>query len=109
MVGCGHWGKNLVRNVHQLGHFYGVCEAKTNLLDTLRAQYGPLKAFATLTDVCADENVDAVMLVTPAEHHFAMGVQLLRAANIFSSKSRWRSTRRKGWNWSAWPNSRAAS
>lgn len=79
VVGCGHWGQNLVRNVYQLGHLYAVCDANTTVLDDLRTKYGDVRTFSTLTEVCADENIDAVMLATPAEHHFAMGVELLRA------------------------------
>jgi UDP-2-acetamido-3-amino-2,3-dideoxy-glucuronate N-acetyltransferase len=87
VVGCGHWGKNLVRNVHQLGHLYGVCEADATQLDNLRAQYEGVKTFGTLAEVCADEDVDAVMLATPAERHFAMGVELLSAGkHLFVEK-----------------------
>src|SRR5215831_10252389 len=27
ILGCGHWGQNLVRNFHQLGALYAVCDS----------------------------------------------------------------------------------
>ena len=26
VVGCGHWGKNLVRNFYELGALYSICD-----------------------------------------------------------------------------------
>jgi UDP-2-acetamido-3-amino-2,3-dideoxy-glucuronate N-acetyltransferase len=87
VVGCGHWGKNLVRNVHQLGHLYGVCEANPTQLENLKNQYEGVKTFSSLAEVCADDQIDAVMLATPAEQHFTMGVELLNAGkHLFVEK-----------------------
>ena len=35
VTGCGHWGKNLARNFHEIGHLYALCEANENLLGRL--------------------------------------------------------------------------
>ena len=87
VIGCGYWGKNLVRNVHQLGHLYGVCDANPTQLNNLKAQYEGVKAFSTLAEVCTDDHIDAVMLATPAEQHFTMGVELLNAGkHLFVEK-----------------------
>ena len=87
VIGCGHWGKNLVRNVYELGHLYAICEANPALLAKLHDQYKEVKTFSTLAEVCADDEIDAVMLATPAEQHFSMGVELLNAGkNLFIEK-----------------------
>src|SRR4051812_4906995 len=87
VVGCGYWGKNLVRNVHQLGYLYCVCETGVAQLEYVHAQYPDLKVVSSIAEVCADPNVDGVMLATPAEHHFRMGADLLRAGkHVFIEK-----------------------
>jgi UDP-2-acetamido-3-amino-2,3-dideoxy-glucuronate N-acetyltransferase len=87
VVGCGHWGRNIVRNIHQLGHLYAVCETSQNQLDYLRAQYPDLKVVRSIAEVCADPRIDAVILATPAEHHFRMGAEVIRRGkHVFIEK-----------------------
>ncbi len=39
VIGCGYWGKNLVRNFAQLGALHTICDADTNRLDELKSLY----------------------------------------------------------------------
>jgi UDP-2-acetamido-3-amino-2,3-dideoxy-glucuronate N-acetyltransferase len=87
VVGCGHWGKNHVRNFSQLGHLYAICDANTTVTTQLAAQFGIAKVYAAVEDVWADPNIDAVVLATPAEQHFSMGMDALRAGkDLFVEK-----------------------
>ena len=87
VVGCGHWGKNLVRNVYELGHLYGVCESQPTLLDKVQITYDGIKTFSSLNDVCTDDQIEGVMLATPAEQHFKMGVEVLNSGkHLFVEK-----------------------
>lgn len=87
VAGCGHWGKNLVRNFNALGHLSAICESNEALRENLKSQYPGVKAYTNLDDVCADRNIRAVVLATPAEHHHPMGMQVLRAGkDLFVEK-----------------------
>src|SRR3974390_1230754 len=39
VAGCGHWGRNLVRNFHELGALAGVCDVDRSILDQMRRNY----------------------------------------------------------------------
>lgn len=87
VVGCGHWGKNHVRNFAQLGNLYAICDADTTTTQKLAAQFGIQKTYANAADVWADPNIDAVVLATPAEQHYSMGMEAIRAGkDLFVEK-----------------------
>jgi UDP-2-acetamido-3-amino-2,3-dideoxy-glucuronate N-acetyltransferase len=79
VVGCGHWGKNLVRNFHALGDLYAFCESSDALRESFRGQYPSAKAYDSLDAALADRDIDAFVLATPAEQHFPMGMRVLEA------------------------------
>ena len=87
VTGCGHWGKNLARNFHEIGHLYAVCEANDRLLDAFRTQYPNAKSYRRYEDALADPEMHAVVLATPAEHHARMGLAALHAGkDLFVEK-----------------------
>ena len=40
LVGAGYWGKNLARNLYQLGALHTICDCNELLLDQYQEQYG---------------------------------------------------------------------
>jgi predicted dehydrogenase len=87
VVGCGHWGKNLVRNFHSLGHLHSICDTSSTRRETLLAQCPGTKAYADLNDVIGDSEIQAVVLATPAVEHFRMGMAVLRSGkDLFVEK-----------------------
>ncbi|MCC6538380.1 MAG: Gfo/Idh/MocA family oxidoreductase [Bryobacterales bacterium] len=79
VAGCGHWGKNLVRNFHQLGKLGGLFDANAEHLAKFGEQYPGVKQFASFADAIADPSVNAVAIATPAEMHARMAIQALDA------------------------------
>ena len=53
VVGCGHWGKNLIRNFAELGALVAVCDAKEDLAKTYAKEYNvdDLSFTAILSDM----------------------------------------------------------
>jgi UDP-2-acetamido-3-amino-2,3-dideoxy-glucuronate N-acetyltransferase len=78
VVGTGYWGKNLVRNFHNLGALQCVCDADQETVSAFSAQYD-VKGVTAYTEVLADENIDGVALATPAESHAAMAREAILA------------------------------
>ena len=35
VIGCGYWGKNLVRNFYELGALHTACDASAQVLSTM--------------------------------------------------------------------------
>jgi UDP-2-acetamido-3-amino-2,3-dideoxy-glucuronate N-acetyltransferase len=87
VAGCGHWGKNLVRNFHQLGRLGGLCDADGSRSQALASQYPGTKVYPTFDDVLADPAIQAVAIATPAEQHAPMAIAALRAGkDVFVEK-----------------------
>ena len=85
VVGCGLWGRNLVRNFAALGALAGVCDAdRDRAAAQALAQGVPALAYA---DTLADPAIDAVVLATPAELHYDMAQRaLLAGKDVFVEK-----------------------
>jgi predicted dehydrogenase len=86
VVGCGHWGKNLVRNFFQLGCLDAVCDA-TPANRERAAQIAP--RVSTVADVAdlLTADIDGVVISTPAETHYALAMQaLLAGKDVFVEK-----------------------
>ena len=41
VVGCGYWGKNLVRNFSELGALYSICDPNTEIANKYADDLGP--------------------------------------------------------------------
>jgi len=78
VVGGGHWGKNLVRNVAALGALECVCDSDPDILSALTEKH-QVRGTASFAQVLQDSTITAVMLATPAERHYRMAREALAA------------------------------
>jgi UDP-2-acetamido-3-amino-2,3-dideoxy-glucuronate N-acetyltransferase len=86
VAGAGYWGKNLVRNFHQLDSLAWVCDEREDTLSEARAKYG-VRTTRNFEEVLADPNVQAVVIAVPAAQHYQMAKQcLLRGKDVFVEK-----------------------
>ena len=70
VVGCGHWGKNLVRNFSQLGALRQICDSNPRSLENLASLYPKVQLTESIADVLSDPSVQAVVIATPASMHY---------------------------------------
>ena len=75
----GYWGKNLVRNFHQLGALYAVCDSQKTVEANCKEQYGGVRFYQEYAAVLSDPEIDAVAMATPAVSHYAMAKAALEA------------------------------
>lgn len=86
VVGCGYWGKNLVRNFHRLGALEAVCEAHPAGRETA-AQLAPGIPLCEDFQRLLDSPVQGVVLATPAETHYGLAERaLLAGKDVFVEK-----------------------
>lgn len=77
VVGCGYWGKNLVRNFAQIGHLGAVVDGNSDIAAGFAAEFNvPAMSYE---DVLAHDDIDGVVLATPAHVHASMSKQALNA------------------------------
>jgi UDP-2-acetamido-3-amino-2,3-dideoxy-glucuronate N-acetyltransferase len=79
VIGSGYWGKNLVRNYHQLGALRLICDKDETVLDRFRREYPSVDTCMALQDVLSRDDINGVVLATPAETHFYLGREVLLA------------------------------
>src|SRR5258708_132363 len=86
VVGCGYWGKNLVRNFQELGVLAAICDSTPQgrkLAKELVPGVPIVEDFATLLKT----SIDAVVIATPAETHHLLAEQALDAGkDVFVEK-----------------------
>lgn len=79
VVGCGQWGKNLVRNFSQLGVLGAVCDPQ------VEETYGA--KVLTWEDIMEDPSLTGVVLAVPASLHVRFAQEALeRGKHIFLEK-----------------------
>lgn len=85
VVGCGHWGKNLVRNFAELNSLKALCDPDQKLANKFADQYKVKNlSFPEIND---DPDIEGVVLAVPALLHASMAIEAMNAGkNIFVEK-----------------------
>ena len=85
VIGCGHWGKNLVRNFSELGGLVAVHDPEPAIASKMSAEFRvPAMAW---TEVLASRDVQAVAIAAPAVLHYKLASEALAAGkHVFVEK-----------------------
>ena len=87
VLGCGYWGKNLVRNFAQLNALGMVCEPSREGRKVAVEIAPDVHVSAVVEDALTDENIQGVVIATPAETHHSIVISALRAGkHVFVEK-----------------------
>jgi UDP-2-acetamido-3-amino-2,3-dideoxy-glucuronate N-acetyltransferase len=87
VIGCGYWGKNLIRNYYSLGALKLICDKNEAALAGFRSQYADVDTCIALTDVLTRKDIDGVVISSPAETHFSIAREsLLAGKHVFVEK-----------------------
>ncbi|MFP3982448.1 MAG: Gfo/Idh/MocA family oxidoreductase [Desulfurivibrionaceae bacterium] len=79
VTGSGYWGKNLVRNFHNLGALHTVCDNNPDTLSSFATEYPAAKTVQSFGEVLADPEIEGVALATPATTHATLAREALLA------------------------------
>lgn len=86
VIGCGYWGKNLVRNFQQLGRLAMVADVTEAGRNAAVAVAGGAPIVADI-DAALHSDVAGVVISTPAETHFELAQRaLLAGKDVFCEK-----------------------
>ena len=87
LIGCGYWGKNLVRNFYELNSLYAICDIDQESLKSCQGKYPDLTLYNDHKSLLKDPQVKAVTIATPAVTHFAIAKEALSAGkDVFVEK-----------------------
>ncbi len=87
IIGCGYWGKELIRNYHDLGALKLICDKDEASLATLSGQYTDVETCNAVADVLTRKDINGVVISSPTKTHFKMAHEaLLAGKHVFVEK-----------------------
>lgn len=79
VLGCGTWGKNLVRNFYNLESLYSVCDIDSELLCKTAEEYDGVKCLCDFDEILENEEINGVVIATPSHTHYPLVKKALYA------------------------------
>ena len=77
VVGCGNWGRNLVRNLAALGALAAVHDVDAAVVERFAAEYRvPVKSWR---EILADRAIAGVVIAAPAAIHYVLAREAIEA------------------------------
>ncbi|MBN1380889.1 MAG: Gfo/Idh/MocA family oxidoreductase [Deltaproteobacteria bacterium] len=87
VIGAGYWGKNLVRNFHQLNVLKTVCDGDQGILSQMQETYLGIGTTADFDAVLSDPDIQGCVIAAPAALHCALAERALQAGkDVFVEK-----------------------
>ena len=85
VIGCGYWGKNIVRNFYDIEALYGVADVDSAASKKFSDMYD-VNNFS-IDEALNDDNIDAIAICTPAETHAEIAIKALQSGkDVFVEK-----------------------
>lgn len=72
VIGCGYWGKNLVRNFYELGVLHTVCDVNEDSRAAVEQKYSGVNVSSDIDSVLSNPEIKAVCIATPAATHYPL-------------------------------------
>ena len=87
VIGSGYWGKNLVRNYNAIGALKLICDNNETILKKFKEEYPKAEVCLAYNEVINRNDIDGIVIATPAETHFNLAREALMAGkHVFVEK-----------------------
>lgn len=87
VLGCGLWGRNIVRNFYNLNALGMVCDLDDDNIAKVKEQYPGIKTTKDFHDILNSKEITGVVVVTPSHTHFKFVKAMLEAGkNVYVEK-----------------------
>lgn len=87
VIGCGLWGRNIVRNFYNLNALHTVCDLDKDNLAIVEKDYPDVKTTNDFNDVLNNKEITGVIVVTPSHTHYKVVKAALEAGkNVYVEK-----------------------
>ncbi len=77
VIGCGHWGKNLVRNFSELGSLAAVCDPNTELSSNYANLY-KVNDYS-FEEILNENDIKGIVIAAPVPLHASLGIKAMNA------------------------------
>ena len=87
VIGCGMWGRNIVRNFYNLNVLDTVCDIDEENLKKVTEQYPGVKTTRDFNEILNNKEITSVAVVTPSHTHYKLVKAMLEAGkNVYVEK-----------------------
>jgi len=87
VIGCGYWGKNLVRTFYELDSLNMICDIDEKSVKRLHEKYPNIATSYDYRQVLKNPDINAVIIATPAITHYPISKEaLLSDKDVFVEK-----------------------
>jgi len=87
LIGSGNWGKNIQRNLNELGVLHTVCDIDSNVIKERKADFSDIEYTTQLEDILNNPEIKALVIATPAITHYDISKKgILAGKDVFVEK-----------------------
>jgi len=87
LIGAGYWGKNILRNLYELGVLGICCDPDIKAIASLKKNFSDIRFSQSFKEALEDQQIKAVAIATPAKTHYQVAKKaLLCKKDIFIEK-----------------------
>jgi UDP-2-acetamido-3-amino-2,3-dideoxy-glucuronate N-acetyltransferase len=87
LIGLGYWGKNILRNLYDLGVIHTACDSDPRVIAERRVAFPDVRYCASPDEIMNNPEINAIAIATPAVTHYALVKQSLMAGkDVFVEK-----------------------
>ena len=79
VIGCGLWGRNIVRNFYNLGALHSVCDMDDENIKMVHQEYPGVKTTKDFQDLIDNPEIKAIAVITPSHTHYKIVKTILEA------------------------------
>ncbi len=87
LAGLGYWGRNILRNLYELGALHTACDADAGILRERKEKFPDAAYTASFKSLLDDPEIKAIAVATPAANHYqAVKAALMAGKDVFVEK-----------------------
>ena len=87
LVGLGYWGKNILRNLYELGYLHTACDLSPEIVAQRKEKFPEINYSDSYEEVLNNEEIKAIAIATPAATHHDFVTKALNAGkDVFVEK-----------------------
>ncbi|HIE16639.1 MAG TPA: oxidoreductase [Dehalococcoidia bacterium] len=77
VIGCGYWGRNLVRNLAGLGALHTICDVVSSKLEDCKSFYPEVNTETDYRKLLTNQAIEGIVIATPAASHYSIAREAL--------------------------------
>jgi UDP-2-acetamido-3-amino-2,3-dideoxy-glucuronate N-acetyltransferase len=87
LVGLGYWGKNILRNLHELGVLRIACDNDAEIIRERKKEFASVTFTSKFKEILTDPEIHAVAISSPAVTHYKLVKEALKSGkDVFVEK-----------------------